>query len=1364
MIKAISTAMAALMIFFCFSPALSPGQAKAAEGTVSVGWHDETTEGGWTQGTNYMEINGKFALCCEHFKQTPGGGAEAWRVDTNVQNDLMRKVSYYGWGGPADTRQLSLIQTSCAISNARGTDITDVGRNALAKVSGLPSPPSYFVLTEWSTGGVTQNLITWEYNPDGWVEVYKTSSNPATTNGNACYSLEGAVFNVKSTDGTVVATLTTDLNGYAKSGALRVGNYTVEEVAAPKGYIKDAGAQAVTVNGQQTSTLHFQNTPLDDPMTILLQKKDAETDSDQSQGASSLQGAQYSVYYYDYYDSFDNAASTGSIPSGYTRHWVFETNEKGKIIFADKYKVGGDALYLDRWGAPTIPLGTIIVKETKAPEGYLLPSQETPSKSDVVSVQQIKQDADLEQVVGYNEATTSEKAKEQVKRSDLEFVKYKEVPESDPDANGNPTNDPTSGDGIPLSGIVFEIKSKTTGESVYMITNDAGFSSSKENGVYTEVTKDGSGKVTGVDETSKVAENPNGAFAFDTYTITELNTPVGLNPIPVKTWVASEANKIYQYQFFDDKIDAALTISKVDADSGKLITVSQNGAAKAHATFQIFTEPATVANRTPISMHVAYPSNQTINEFTTGDDGKVTLPEYLPYGTYYIHELTAPEGYMVNEEDFVLVVDQNTGFDNPSTITVPNKEQLGKLTVGKTDAEHKGYLPGVTFEVRASTDIVKGDGTVVYQKDALVDTVVTGLDGTATTKDLPLGTYYFKEPDTNNAISLDRNLDSTGIITNARTTMSIKTGGETVTGKKVEVAVADLEKAGYSAEVGKENSVFTLAPTQKTERSNDGKTLTLYYASGDYAKLPAAVTSIAVSTDWATTSKEYSNTRTVVPVLEGVGADGDTLKLEEGQTVSTGDTLAYSYEYEVEGLLSELLPSEFSVGSVKCTYGDGHLTAFTVDENGKVDKTESFSVTFNDALQIATITNEDNSGEKFEIGYEISVKDGERNLEFSVTKALAEKFNVKIEDTETVKAKGGFGANDSKWTFSFDNTLGNKVSPSAGATATVTHPDGTAEEVAMAGGSVTVEDLSIGDKVRVDYQLTAGDLGKEKSILNPYTYNDYNYVVNTTKYEGTIKYAGQTATAATSDPVAAENKSIDSLFTKADITTGKSVADAYLLVLDANGNAVDAWKTVGDDKSVPEHKIKGLAPGTYYMQETLAPTQDGYVKSSQIKFEVKNDGTVAKTEMKDDYTKVQISKQDITDAKEIVGAELTVFDTQGTEKGKWISDGKPHQIDYLPTGEYTLVEISAPDGYAIAENVQFTVDETGTIQPVVMYDAPKDDGLKDVDNSKVKTTSVSDTVAMAKTNDFADPLLLLVIASIAGAGAVVYTRVRNRRR
>ena len=168
---------------------------------------------------------------------------------------------------------------------------------------------------------------------------------------------------------------------------------------------------------------------------------------------------------------------------------------------------------------------------------------------------------------------------------------------------------------------------------------------------------------------------------------------------------------------------------------------------------------------------------------------------------------------------------------------------------------------------------------------------------------------------------------------------------------------------------------------------------------------------------------------------------------------------------------------------------------------------------------------------------------------------------------------------------------------------------------------------------------------------------------------------------------------------KTDIVTGKEIEGARMVLLDADGNVVDQWTSTGEP-----HEIKYLPVGRYVLREEQAPNDQGYVHTEDISFEVSNTGEIQKVEMKDDFTKVSISKIDITNGKELPGAHLKVTDSSGNIIDEWISTDEPHYIEYMAVGKYILTEMLPADGFASANEVCFSVSETGEIQKVVMED------------------------------------------------------------
>lgn len=315
--------------------------------------------------------------------------------------------------------------------------------------------------------------VTLIKNFGGWVEINKSSSNPAISDGNDCYDLAGAEYAVYNSSNQAVAKLTTDENGYAKSGLLPSGEYSVKELKAPKGYALDEEGHQVRITSGQTTTSNLVDKPQGDPVGALLGKYDGEKtytgEGNLPLGSAKLYGAQYSIEYYDGYYNTEAEAQASGNP---TRKWILQTDEDGyvNLRYADQsfdvhdadgnviatlpYKVSGDDFYRAANGAISLPLGTAIIKEIKAPQGYNLPQ---PFGMDQVFVRQITSDGNLDVVHSYNAPEVAEP----IMRSDVEFTKA------------------ASDDSHSLAGVPFKITSKTTGESHVIVTDENGKASTK---------------------------------------------------------------------------------------------------------------------------------------------------------------------------------------------------------------------------------------------------------------------------------------------------------------------------------------------------------------------------------------------------------------------------------------------------------------------------------------------------------------------------------------------------------------------------------------------------------------------------------------------------------------------------------------------------------------------------------------------------------------------------------------------------------------------------------------------------------------------------------------------------------------------
>ena len=183
---------------------------------------------------------------------------------------------------------------------------------------------------------------------------------------------------------------------------------------------------------------------------------------------------------------------------------------------------------------------------------------------------------------------------------------------------------------------------------------------------------------------------------------------------------------------------------------------------------------------------------------------------------------------------------------------------------------------------------------------------------------------------------------------------------------------------------------------------------------------------------------------------------------------------------------------------------------------------------------------------------------------------------------------------------------------------------------------------------------------------------------------------------------------------KTDITGENPVSGALLQIKDKDGNVIHEWIS-SEDVNYLEADL--TAGETYILHEESAP--NGFVVSEDVEFTVNMDGTVNKVQMKDDTTKVSITKYDITTGEELPGATLQIIDKDGNVIEEWVSGTEAHLITgILTAGEtYTLREISAPDGWTVTEDVTFTVDTDGSITHVEMFDKPTSVSIRKVDAS-----------------------------------------------
>ena len=267
--------------------------------------------------------------------------------------------------------------------------------------------------------------------PNIELKLKKTNALPTLTQGNNCYAqdLSGAEYEVHrkaDLSDTPLYTLVTDATGNVRAPEQipfdSANPYLyVKETKAPKGYKLDPEVHVVSPYKKDSWLVTSYEEPMSDPVGIRLTK----ISEDLVENPASLEGAEFTVKYYA------GQYTKETLPATPTRTWVIKTlkNNSGKYVttLADEYKVSGDDFYLTQAGFPTLPLGTVTVEETKAPNGYTLKNKTLNANNekvaDGVALFNIESDKqDIPHVIGGNEYTISEG----VKRSGFDIKKIDE--------------------------------------------------------------------------------------------------------------------------------------------------------------------------------------------------------------------------------------------------------------------------------------------------------------------------------------------------------------------------------------------------------------------------------------------------------------------------------------------------------------------------------------------------------------------------------------------------------------------------------------------------------------------------------------------------------------------------------------------------------------------------------------------------------------------------------------------------------------------------------------------------------------------------------------------------------------------------
>lgn len=364
-----------------------------------------TTNGGSTQRLMFSIYNPK--------TYTSLTVQKTWNDQNNKYNlrPSSVKINLYRWSNKDSTRVLIGSANIAPSNNEWNWKVT---WNNLIRTDGdtiydytaqEEAVPGYTGKMSWEgsyekgwVGKLTNTLQT------GSVNLQKTSSVPDVTNGNDCYSLKGAEYGVYSdsslSGASKVGVLTTDENGESNTLTLNAGTYYVRETTAPKGYALDKTTYTVTIKPNETYKLKVSDKPTLDPVGVLLGKVDKETNQNKPEGSLSLEGALFTAKFYAGVQSDSDPAVEGKTAD---RTWIFRTNEDGFCYYEEKYLESGDELYLSPAKNPSLPIGTLTIQETKAPEGYLI-------NPEVYTVKITSNNNGSEFVYTYNQPTIPEQS------------------------------------------------------------------------------------------------------------------------------------------------------------------------------------------------------------------------------------------------------------------------------------------------------------------------------------------------------------------------------------------------------------------------------------------------------------------------------------------------------------------------------------------------------------------------------------------------------------------------------------------------------------------------------------------------------------------------------------------------------------------------------------------------------------------------------------------------------------------------------------------------------------------------------------------------------------------------------------------
>ena len=744
-------------------------------------------------------------------------------------------------------------------------------------------------------------------------------------------------------------------------------------------------------------------------------------------------------------------------------------------------------------------------------------------------------------------------------------------------------------------------------------------------------------------------------------------------------------------------------------------------------------------------------------EIFSNDSGNIRV-QGLSYGTYLVVETTTPHD-LFQAEPFLVSIDPEQdnnpwsamatpkdsvmkASDSYQKFTVLDEEIEVYLKITKLDTEtgKPVLLPNTAFQIYWLDDngnyrLENGKPKLVTMTDTVnghltknVNTFYTNEEGILTLPEkLPLGKYrivetvgpdgfYNEWADSGNYyvdfdISTDRIYKATG--DDNENSMDTLVIGENYWNEET-LGKLTIRKTG-NALTGKIETNDLIDPWMTGEADSDFAYTLRPLAGAEYT--------ITAAKDIYTQDRQldangsrtlwYAKGDVVAVVTTGDGS-ADTAVFAPSRTKASYDFLSVIHD----GTLGEV--------SITLPLGSYHVEE-TKPPYGYVGTTDSYDVTFvwdnqlNDVVMAKSIVKNGDSEQHFDV-----VRASEASAELAEQQTLGfyndrEHARVGVykinQETDKYLAGAVFNLYTRDDIYDID---GNKLF-SAGDLIS-TSPETVADGYTYFNCDVPIRGEWYGQSDRLDASTNSGNYFiRELRAPQGYYLNDAEMEVTFTYDNEVLQVLDSTCA----------NKATEMWVSKRDLTNDEELPGATLIIKNTKDNIVDTW--VSTDTP---HRVTGLHFDEEYTLTEIRPA-DGYAVADDIVFrlerkadadgheldeadvyylkdkkklwiipweewELLDDATVI---MKDDITRVQISKVDIATGKELPGAELVIKDKDGNTVAQWVSKDKPHYIEKLPAGEYTLTEITAPNGYQIAESITFTVQPTGELQTVVMKDA-----------------------------------------------------------